>query len=163
MRGILFALMCSIAGVALCQPAWASTYIVNVGGSIPPVFSPQTVTLAPGDTVVFVNKGGYHNVVADDGSFTCAHGCKGDAQGDTGAPSSMNWTFSLTFPTPGTIGYYCVVHGAPGQGMYGTIVVQAPRPPPASTSAAPLFGAASAALLGGLLALFAAIRLRWRA
>lgn len=163
MRGILAALIWLAAGAGFCGVARANVFIVNVGGTIPPVFSPQIATIAPGDTVVFVNKGGYHNVVADDGSFTCSHGCKGDAQGDTGAPSSLTWTFSRTFPNPGTIGYYCVIHGAPGQGMYGTIVVQAPQPPPASTSDTPAIGAAFAALLVALLALFAAIRLRRRA
>lgn len=153
-----------VAGAALCRGAQATTVIVNVGGSAGLAFSPQTVDIAPGDTVVFVNKGGFHNVKADDNSFRCARGCDGQPGGD-GAASSSNWVASVSFDTPGSIGYYCEIHGQPGQGMYGTIFVQAPQPPPppASTSATPAIGTAFAVLLGALLALFAAIRLHRRA
>jgi plastocyanin len=154
----------ALVALALGSVAHAATFIVNVGGNAPPAFSPQIITIAPGDTVTFVNKGGFHNVVADDGSFTCAHGCKGDTQGDTGAPSSSNWIFSLSFATAGTVGYYCVVHGAPGQGMYGTINVRAPQPPPAtSTSAVPEAGSGFAVALVLALAWLAARGLRRRA
>jgi len=68
-----------------------------------------------------------HNVVADDGSFRCAHGCDGQPGGNGGA-SSSNWVVSLTFNTAGTIGYFCEVHGAPGEGMFGTIIVQPATP-----------------------------------
>lgn len=160
MRGILAVLVCLVAAAGFCGAARANVFAVAVGGPAGLAFAPQTLTIAPGDTVVFVNKGGFHNVVADDGSFTCAVGCKGDALGHTGAPSSANWTFNLTFPKPGTIGYYCVIHGAPGQGMYGTILVQAPQP--AATSVAPAIGTVFAVLLGAALLLSGAFRLRRR-
>lgn len=107
--------------------AQAATFIVNVGGDIPPTFSPQTLPIQTGDTVSFVNKGGLHNVKADDGSFRCARGCDGQPGGN-GAASSSNWVASVTFTHAGVVGYYCETHGAPGQGMYGTIIVQAPTP-----------------------------------
>jgi len=163
MRGILSVLLCLVAGACICNGVRANVFVVNVGGPAGLAFAPQTLTIAPGDTVVFVNKGGFHNVVADDSSFTCSAGCKGDSKGDTGAPSSANWTFNLTFPNPGAVGYYCLIHGAPGQGMYGTILVQAPQPPPASTSVAPSIGAGFAVLLGATLLLIGATRLRRRA
>jgi plastocyanin len=162
MRGILYPVVWLLAGMAFCHAAHANTFVVNVGGTAGLAFLPQTLTIMPGDTVVFVNKGGFHNVTADDSSFTCAVGCKGDSKGDNGAPSNANWTFNLTFPNPGTIGYYCVIHGAPGKGMYGTIIVQAPAPPPASTSAIPGLDAEFAALLACILAGFAAQRMRRR-
>lgn len=162
MRGIVSVAACLFTGLALCHAAHANIFVVNVGGSAGLAFQPGFLNILPGDTVVFVNKGGFHNVVADDNSFTCAVGCKGDSKGDTGAPSSANWTFNLNFPNPGTFGYYCVIHGAPGMGMYGVIKVQAPQPPPAAPSPAPVVGTALSALLGALLALFAAIRLRRR-
>ena len=163
MRGILSALQCLAIGAGLCNVARANVFVVNVGGPAGLAFAPQTLTIAPGDTVVFVNKGGFHNVVADDSSFTCSVGCKGDSRDDTGAPSSANWTFNLTFPNPGTFGYYCVIHGAPGMGMYGTIIVQVPQPQPRVPSPAPMIGTALAVLLGVLLPLLAAVRLRRRA
>ena len=161
MRGILVVAACLIAGLAFCHAAQANVFVVNAGGSAGLAFMPKFLSIAPGDTVVFVNKGGFHNVNADDGSFTCSVGCKGDGRGDTGAPSSANWTFNLTFPNPGTFGYYCVIHGAPGMGMYGTIIVQVPQP--RAPSPAPMIGTALAVLLGALLTLLAAVRLRRRA
>jgi plastocyanin len=120
---ISFAL-CLLAGSSLAQ---ATTFIVNVGGARQ-VFVPQTLTIHTGDVVKFVNAGGFHNVVADDGSFRCARGCDGDGNGGAGGASSANWVVSLTFNQTGTIGYFCETHGMPGGGMFGTIIVQATTP-----------------------------------
>jgi plastocyanin len=75
-------------------------------------FTPSTVTIRPGDTVVWRRTGGFHNVYADDGSF--------------GNQPNDSWTeFSHIFRAPGTVGYYCQVHGAPGGvGMAGMVIVQ---------------------------------------
>jgi plastocyanin len=32
----------------------------------------------------------------------------------------------VAFPDPGTAGYHCEIHGAPGAGMFGTINVTTP-------------------------------------
>jgi plastocyanin len=137
-------LLCALAPVVN-----AATSIVNVGGA-GLVFSPQTITIDPGDTVVFINKGGFHNVVADDGSFRCARGCDGDGNNGSGNASTSNWIASVVFDTPGTIGYFCEIHGMPGGGMFGTIIVNGPvtppPPPPSSVDGIP-------ALSSGLLAL----------
>ena len=115
---------CLLAGSSLAQ---AATFIVNVGGSRQ-TFVPQTVTVHVGDTVKFINKGGFHNVVADDGAFRCARGCDGDGNGGNGGASSANWVVSLTFAQVGTVGYFCETHGMPNGGMFGTIIVQALTP-----------------------------------
>jgi plastocyanin len=82
-------------------------------------FEPAQLTIAPGDTVVWRNSGGGHNVVADDGSF------------NNGAVSSSAWTYSRTFNTAGEIGYYCQPHGGPGgSGMAGRITVTGGTPTP---------------------------------
>lgn len=89
-------------------------------------FTPSQLTIHVGETVTWTNQGGFHNVVADDGSFRCAAGC--DGNGGNGSPAS-SWTFSRTFTTPGTVRYYCEVHGGRGgAGMSGTILVQAAAP-----------------------------------
>ncbi len=81
------------------------------------VFTPDQVTIDVGDTVQWDNTGGFHSVVADDGSFT------------SGAPSSSPWTYNFTLNTPGTYSYYCEVHGAPGGvGMSGVITVEISNP-----------------------------------
>jgi plastocyanin len=85
-------------------------------------FSPRELTVHAGDTVTWVNQGGFHNVTADDGSFRCAEGCSGAA----GDPSSAAWTFTRTFTAVGRKAYYCEVHGGPGgSGMSGVITVEA--------------------------------------
>jgi plastocyanin len=117
--------LCLWLALAPCL-AQAAGFIVNVGGA-QNAFSPQTITITAGDTVTFVNKGGFHNVVADDNSFRCARGCDGQPNGN-GNPSNSNWVASVTFNSPGTIGYFCEVHGMPGAGMFGTIAVQPATP-----------------------------------
>lgn len=155
-------LLCSL--FALAPAAHAATSIVNVGGANLS-FSPQTITINVGDTVTFINKGGFHNAVADDGSFRCARGCDSDGMGGNGNASSSNWIASVTFAKPGTVGYYCEIHGQPGAGMYGTINVQGaapPPPPPPSTSAVPGGNTALYLLLACALALAAAARIQRR-
>lgn len=150
---LLFAALATLAG-----PAPAAQWFVQSGGS-DVAFSPQFLTIQAGDSVTFLNLGGYHNVVADDGSFRCANGCDDDGHGGSGNASSDLWFATVQFPTPGTIGYFCEPHGAPGSGMYGTITVLAASRP---VTPAPGGGAAAAALLALLLAAIAALRLRRR-
>ena len=147
----VLAVLLAFAGAAAMGPAAAAEWFVQSGGS-GVAFVPQLLTITAGDTVTFINRGGYHNVVADDGSFRCAHGCDNDGNGGSGNASSTFWRASVVFPTAGTVGYFCEPHGAPGIGMYGTITVLAPAPPP---QPAPLGGAWLAALLAGTLAVAA--------
>jgi plastocyanin len=150
--------------LALCltgifSSAAASAAIVNVGGNSNG-FSPQTLTINVGDSVTFVNKGGLHNVVADDGSFRCARGCDGDGKGGSGNASSSNWVTTVTFTTAGTVGYFCEIHGMPGAGMFGTITVQgAVPPPPLPVDPIPLLGANVLVMLIGAILLTALIAL----
>lgn len=79
------------------------------------VFTPANITIDVGDTVRWVNIGGFHNVIADDESFT------------SGDPSSNAWVYENVFNASGDNPYYCEVHGnAGGMGMSGVITVQAP-------------------------------------
>lgn len=72
-------------------------------------FSPQTVTIAPGDTVHWTNDGDNpHTVTADDDSF------------DSGTFVSGQ-SYDRTFPNAGTYPYHCTIHGS---SMSGTVVVQ---------------------------------------
>lgn len=104
--------------------AAAATHVVDVGPAL--VFSPALLEVVAGDTVRFRNRGGLHNVVANDRSFRCARGC--DGRGGNGAPSNELWHVDVVFPTPGTVGYYCEQHGSPTEGMRGTIVVKPTTP-----------------------------------
>jgi plastocyanin len=75
-------------------------------------FSPQTITIAQGDTVTWTNNGSMnHTVTADDKSF------------DSGTLIPGN-SFTHTFDTAGSFPYYCQFHGGPnGVGMSGIIIV----------------------------------------
>jgi len=110
-------------------------------------FNPQFLTITTGDTVTFYNLGGLHNVVADDGSFRCAHGCDNDGAGGSGNATSLLWSATVVFTHPGKIGYFCEIHGSPGLGMYGTISVLAPPPSAVSASPVPLGGAIAGIVL----------------
>lgn len=166
MKRWLSLLVSLLVCAAALAPLAAGAAIVNVGGNSNG-FAPQSITINAGDSVTFVNKGGAHNVVADDGSFRCARGCDGDGRGGNGNASSSNWIASVTFNTPGTIGYFCEVHGMPGQGMFGTITVQGVTPPPPPpVDPVPALGVGLAWLLAGAIVLIAAgawLRLRHRA
>jgi plastocyanin len=78
--------------------------------------STTTTTITAGDTVMWTWSGtATHSVTADDNSFD-----------DPAGSAKASGAFGHTFNTPGTFAYYCRVHGAPGgNGMSGTIVVQA--------------------------------------
>jgi plastocyanin len=115
-------------------------------------FSPAEINVPAGSTVIWTNKdAAKHNVIADDRSFESPTLEKGG-------------TFSRKFDTPGTIGYFCSLHGSAGQGMIGKIVVtpavagaQTQPAQAAATTAAqapttqiPAIGAAPTALAGAV-------------
>ena len=94
----------------------------------PTRFDPPTLQINVGDTVTFINNPdgpGFHNARSDADAvtqFRCANGCDGD--GGNGDPSNSLWTATVTFPTAGTVGFYCEIHGADGGiGMSGVITV----------------------------------------
>lgn len=109
---MLFALasvLAVLASVAVAAPT--ATVGVQVGGDAN-VFIPPNITISVGDTVKWTNAGGYHNVVADDGSFV--------GPGD-GSPDFSAWEYSYTFNSPGTYTYYCSPH-LPN--MVGKVIVE---------------------------------------
>ncbi|MEW5985503.1 MAG: plastocyanin/azurin family copper-binding protein [Chloroflexota bacterium] len=78
-------------------------------------YDPLQLTVPAGTTVTWVNAGQFeHSATADDGSF------------DTGLFAAGGQA-SVTFTTPGTFAYYCILHGtAGGVGMAATITVEGP-------------------------------------
>ena len=116
--GLSFSLLATCAA-----PAFAADHIVQVGVGGGLTFTPATVTIQAGDTVTFQGVSGFHNAVSDPGTVTAFRcgptGC-GTGPND-GQPGGGTWTnATVTFPTAGTIGYFCEVHG---QAMRGTIAV----------------------------------------
>ena len=71
-------------------------------------FSPSTITINVGDTIVWTNyDAASHTVTSDDGIF------------NSGSITQGN-TWSYTFTNAGTFGYHC----SPHPGMTGTVIVQ---------------------------------------
>ncbi len=76
-------------------------------------FAPYTSTIQTGETVSWNNVQGFHDIQADDGSFS------------SGPPAAAPWLYSHTFAEAGTYAYYCSIHGGPGgEGMSGVVVVE---------------------------------------
>lgn len=83
----------------------SSTNAVNIGDNF---FSPSSITVSVGTTVVWHNSGSMtHTVTADNGSFNSGN-------------LSPGASYSLTFNSAGTYTYHCLIHGF---AMSGTVVV----------------------------------------
>lgn len=77
-------------------------------------FAPANVVITAGTTVRWIWDDGPHTVTSNgQPSFS-----------DSPAADNPPRTFEFTFTQPGTYQYYCTVHGSPGSGMRGTVVVQ---------------------------------------
>ena len=75
-------------------------------------FVPQDITIPAGTRVAWVNDGGRHQIVADDGTFK--------SQPLTTAEQK----FVYQFRRPGVFPYHCYFHGgAGGKGMAGVVTV----------------------------------------
>jgi plastocyanin len=107
------------------QPAVSTAVAMQTGN----VFSPSTVVIFAGGTVMWTNQDAMtHTTTSDVGAWD---------SGDVGPGK----TFSVTLNVPGTYTYHCKYHailqGATWVGMVGTVVVQAPptnTPTAANTS-----------------------------
>jgi len=76
------------------------------------MFTDANITISVGDTVIWRNDQGIHNVEANDNSF------------NSGAPAAAPWTFKHVFTAKGVNPYFCIVHV--GLGMTGVVTVMDP-------------------------------------
>jgi plastocyanin len=106
------------------RPVTAATVTVQVG-FVGPVFTPSSVSIQPGDTVNWVwgSTGISHSVTSGTGGVS-------DGLFDSGIHKDP-FSFSFTFPNPGTFNYYCQPHQS--MGMVGSVLVAdlTPTPTPA--------------------------------
>ena len=93
-------------------------------------FRPFDFKIAAGTEVIFDNRGrNDHNIlpdtIKDDAGLTAllASDTSPTAWGVASTDFVPGDTYSHLFNVPGTYNYYCSIHGAPGAGMYGTLVV----------------------------------------
>jgi len=80
-------------------------------------FDPATLVIERGDTVVWENEQGVHNVNGTTGTFP------GNPEGFGNAPAGPPWTYEFTFTTEGAYEYQCDVHPVM---MRGAVTVTAP-------------------------------------
>ena len=78
-------------------------------------FVPSSLTVKPGDTVVWTNTSGYHNVNGTLATYPSNPESFGNSAG-------MNWVYTFVFNTPGTYNYHCNPHVE--LGMKGKIIVE---------------------------------------
>ncbi|MGJ8663694.1 MAG: cupredoxin domain-containing protein [Marinicella sp.] len=108
-------------GLFLSFSVYAETFNVTVSGLR---FTPNDLEIEVGDTVIWTIDNGFHDVTADDGSFS------------SGAPSS-SFTIQQTFNNVGEVFYHCSVHSSAGQNintsMNGRINVVMPQVDPEPT------------------------------
>jgi plastocyanin len=111
----------AVSGAAGSPQTFSATAVVPgpPGSSISVInnqFNPADVTVPAGTTVTWTwsTAAANHNVTPDD-----------TEPPRSGNPRNGPFTFSHTFDTPGTYGFYCEIHGGPGgAGMSGTVTVQ---------------------------------------
>lgn len=101
----------------------ATTVTVQVAPNGDLSFSPDPISIQPGDTVKWVWSSGQmpHSV-------TSGANCFSDGRFDSGLHQSSTFTFSFTFSSAGTFPYHCIPHC--GDGMTGTVTVSNPTPTP---------------------------------
>ncbi len=114
-----------VGTITVVEPPSKNVHIVRALGNL--TFDPADITIAPGDSINFINDSGFHNVNADDDSFICSEGCAGDNSNLSNDISNADWNFFIKFEELGDNPYFCVAHGgANGIGMSGIIRVVDP-------------------------------------
>ena len=96
----------------------ATTYNVDSGNYF---YLPQSLTINVGDTVIWTNVAGFHNVNFDINTITGLSFNNPVAFIST--PTASAFMYSYTFTTPGLYNYDCSVGSHAAFGMIGTITV----------------------------------------
>ena len=107
--GFLLLLACIVH-----QAEAQSSYAVDVTSN---VFTPDQLTISVGDTVIWTNSQGFHNVNGTQDTYPSNPESFGNETG-------FGWTYSHVFTIPGTYDYQCDPHV--GLGMVGQLIVEEP-------------------------------------
>jgi plastocyanin len=117
------------SGVTTIETVPANGEVVNIQ-ALDNSFRPFDFEIAAGTEVMFDNRGrNDHNIlpdtVKDDAGLIAL--LASDTSPTSWGVASPDFvpgdTYSHLFNVPGVYNYYCSIHGAPGAGMYGTLVV----------------------------------------
>ena len=96
----------------------ATTHYINSGNYY---YTPSTLTINAGDTVIWINDGGYHNVNFDVSSVTGQS--YNNPESFITSPTISSYMASYVFTIPGNYSYDCSVGSHAANGMVGTIQV----------------------------------------
>ena len=96
------------------QVGGQSSHTVDVTNN---VFTPAQITITTGDTVIWTNSEGFHNVNGTQTTYPSNPESFGNGTG-------AGWTYSHVFTIPGTYDYQCDPHV--GLGMVGQVIVEDP-------------------------------------
>ena len=99
----------------------ADTHTVNAGGFY---YNPASITISIGDTVVWINDGGTHDVNGAVNSLTGQEYTNPESFGSSATSTPGATIYTHVFTIPGTYDYDCSVGNHAAQGMTGTIVVE---------------------------------------
>ena len=100
-----------------------TTYTVNTGSYY---YTPTTLTINIGDSVIWINDGGYHDVNGNINSIT-NQPFNNPVTFDSPATSIVGAViFAYKFSVPGTYNYDCSVGAHAQAGMVGSVIVNAP-------------------------------------
>jgi plastocyanin len=114
----IFMLLCVLV-LGFSAPSQAAVDTVEAAGV---AFSPSSLTISVGDTVVWIWINDSHTVTSGTGAVDPQAGVLWNEFLDV-----ANQSFEREFPTDGVFPFFCIPHE--GFGMTGSITVQAPPPP----------------------------------
>ena len=122
----MFRSLLSLSFLSICFFGNATVHNVSTAGL---TFSPSNIVITAGDTVVWTNTGGSHNVNGTQATFPNNPASFGNSVGS-------GWTYTFQFTIPGTYDYRCDPHFS--LGMTGQVVVN-PAPMPSVPCSKPFF------------------------
>jgi plastocyanin len=116
MKNILFTICLIITAGLYAQ----TTHIINTGGFY---YNPSSLSINVGDSVIWINEGGNHDVNGDISSLT-SQPYNNPVTFDSPATNIVGAIiFGYKFTVSGTYNYDCSVYGHASQGMVGVIIV----------------------------------------
>ena len=117
MKNILFTIFLIINTGLYAQ----TTHTINTGGFY---YNPSSLTINVGDSVIWINDGGNHDVNGDISTLT-SQPYNNPVTFDSPATNIVGAIiFGYKFTVSGTYNYDCSVYGHASQGMEGVIIVQ---------------------------------------
>ena len=125
MRNILLLFIALFGfGYAQAQDCSGADHTVLAGNYY---YNPSTLTITAGESIAFLNEGGFHNVNGETSTITSTtwNNPESFSLGANSGSAGGVCMGTVTLNTPGTYNYDCSIGSHAANGMVGTIVVEA--------------------------------------